>query len=80
LPSHAAPELELSFKLTCTQDPSGFAVPGGTNPVGRTEVGRDMSDAELHALLSFSPSRRATVYRDGGTGSSLGVDRPAAGE
>jgi hypothetical protein len=49
--------LELSFKLIFTQDRSGFAVPGDTNPVGRTEVGRDMSDAELHALLSSSPSR-----------------------
>jgi hypothetical protein len=49
--------LELSFKLIFTQDRSGFAVPGGTNPVGRTEVGRDMSDAELHVLLSSPPSR-----------------------
>jgi Polysaccharide deacetylase len=44
--------LELSFKLVFTQDRSGFAAPGDANPIGRAEVGREMSDAELHALLS----------------------------
>jgi hypothetical protein len=43
--------LELSFELVFTQDRSGFAVPGATNPLGRLEVGRDTSDAELQALL-----------------------------
>jgi peptidoglycan/xylan/chitin deacetylase (PgdA/CDA1 family) len=42
----------LSFDVVFTQDRSGFATPGATNPLGRFEVTPDLSDAELRALLA----------------------------
>jgi hypothetical protein len=41
-----------------TQDRSGFARPGAANPLGRFEITRDVSDEELHALLTSAPHKR----------------------
>jgi hypothetical protein len=49
-----------SFDVVFTQDRSGLASPGAGNaePVGRFEVTREVSEAELHAfLVSARPAR-----------------------
>jgi peptidoglycan/xylan/chitin deacetylase (PgdA/CDA1 family) len=43
--------LQLSFKVVFTQDRSGFARPGASNPVGRIDVTREAAADDLHALL-----------------------------
>ena len=43
--------LLMSFQAVFTQDRSGFAAPGSGNPLGRIEVARDVTEAELHTLL-----------------------------
>ena len=48
----------LSFDVVFTQDRSGFATPGATNPLGRIEVTRDATGEELHALLASRPHQR----------------------
>ena len=48
--------LELSFPLVFTQDGDGFATPGARNPLGRFEITRDTSDAELHEMLASGPA------------------------
>jgi hypothetical protein len=47
-----------SFDVVFTQDRSGFASPGaGTaEPLGRVQITRDVTEAELHGLLV--PARR----------------------
>jgi Polysaccharide deacetylase len=51
-----APELRArlldSFQLIFTQDRTGLASPGAPNPLGRIEITRDVTNAELHALLT----------------------------
>jgi Polysaccharide deacetylase len=44
--------LLLSFKLVFTQDRSGFATPRAANPLGRIEITPDVTEPELHALLT----------------------------
>jgi peptidoglycan/xylan/chitin deacetylase (PgdA/CDA1 family) len=44
--------LELSFPLVFTQDRDGFATPGAGNPLGRFEITRDTTEAELRAMLA----------------------------
>jgi hypothetical protein len=48
--------LELSFPLVFTQDRDGFATPGAPNPLGRFEITRDTTEAELQALLEAGPA------------------------
>jgi peptidoglycan/xylan/chitin deacetylase (PgdA/CDA1 family) len=40
-----------SFEVVFTQDRSGVASPGATNPLGRIEITRDVTEGQLHALL-----------------------------
>jgi peptidoglycan/xylan/chitin deacetylase (PgdA/CDA1 family) len=51
-----APELLarllLSFKLVFTQDRSGVARPGTSNPFGRIDIGKDVTERQLHALIT----------------------------
>jgi peptidoglycan/xylan/chitin deacetylase (PgdA/CDA1 family) len=46
-----------SFELIFTQDRSGLARPGASNPFGRIEVTRDVTGEELHALLTSENHR-----------------------
>lgn len=48
--------LELSFPLVFTQDRDGFATPRARNPLGRFEITRDTTEAELHELLEAGPA------------------------
>ena len=41
----------LSFDVVFTQDRSGFAKPGATNPLGRIEVTPQVTEEQLRALL-----------------------------
>ena len=69
-----------SFELIFTQDRSGLARPGASNPFGRIEVTRDVTGEELHALLTCGitddrrPCPPAHARRD------LGAVRPGGGE
>ena len=51
IPRELLSRLLLSFQVVFTQDRSGFATPGSANPFGRIEITRDVTEAELHALL-----------------------------
>jgi peptidoglycan/xylan/chitin deacetylase (PgdA/CDA1 family) len=51
IPRELLARLLLSFELVFTQDRSGFASPGAANPLGRIEVGPDVTEERLHALL-----------------------------
>jgi hypothetical protein len=42
----------LSFDVVFTQDRSGFARPGATNPLGRIEVTPKVTEQQLHTLLA----------------------------
>jgi hypothetical protein len=55
IPRELLARLEDSFEVVFTQDRSGFARPGAPNPLGRIEVTRDVTEAELHALLTSAP-------------------------
>jgi hypothetical protein len=50
--------LKLSFQLVFTQDRSGLASAGATNPLGRFDVTRDVTDTELHALITSEEDQR----------------------
>ena len=53
IPRELLARLQQSFEVVFTQDRSGFAVlPGALNPLGRIEITRDLSEAQLHALLA----------------------------
>jgi hypothetical protein len=52
IPRELMRRLMLSFEVVFTQDRSGFATPGARNPLGRFDVTRDVSAAELRALLA----------------------------
>jgi peptidoglycan/xylan/chitin deacetylase (PgdA/CDA1 family) len=52
IPPTLLARLERSFEVVFTQDRGGFARPGARNPLGRFEVSRDVTDGELHALLT----------------------------
>jgi peptidoglycan/xylan/chitin deacetylase (PgdA/CDA1 family) len=52
IPRQLLARLLLSFQVVFTQDRSGFASPGSANPLGRIEVARDVTEAELHTLLA----------------------------
>ena len=51
IPRELLARLLISFQLVFTQDRSGFASPGSANPLGRIEITRDVTEAELHTLL-----------------------------
>ena len=51
IPRELLARLLQSFEVVFTQDRSGLASPGATNPLGRIEITRDVSEAQLHALL-----------------------------
>jgi peptidoglycan/xylan/chitin deacetylase (PgdA/CDA1 family) len=51
IPRQLLARLLLSFQVVFTQDRSGFASPRSANPLGRIEVARDLTEAELHTLL-----------------------------
>jgi peptidoglycan/xylan/chitin deacetylase (PgdA/CDA1 family) len=51
IPRELLDRLLLSFQVVFTQDRSGFATPSAPNPLGRFEIARDVTGAELHALL-----------------------------
>ena len=52
IPRQLLARLLLSFRVIFTQDRSGFASPGSRNPLGRIEIARDVTEAELQALLA----------------------------
>jgi peptidoglycan/xylan/chitin deacetylase (PgdA/CDA1 family) len=49
--------LLLSFEVVLTQDRSGFARLGATNPLGRIDVTSDVTEEPLHERLASGPSR-----------------------
>jgi peptidoglycan/xylan/chitin deacetylase (PgdA/CDA1 family) len=51
IPREILARLLQSFDVVFTQDRSGFASPEAPNPLGRIEISRDVTEAELHALL-----------------------------
>jgi peptidoglycan/xylan/chitin deacetylase (PgdA/CDA1 family) len=57
IPRELLARLQQSFEVVFTQDRTGFASPGAANPLGRIEITRDVTEAELHALLSATPPR-----------------------
>ena len=56
IPRELLVRLLQSFEVVFTQDRSGFASPGASDPLGRIEITRDVTGGELHALLT--PARR----------------------
>jgi peptidoglycan/xylan/chitin deacetylase (PgdA/CDA1 family) len=52
IPRELLARLELSFEVVFTQDRGGLARPGARNPLGRFEIGPDVTDEELHALVA----------------------------
>jgi hypothetical protein len=58
IPRELLARIELSFQVVFTQDRSGFARPGATNPIGRFEITRDVADEQLHELLASAPRKR----------------------
>jgi peptidoglycan/xylan/chitin deacetylase (PgdA/CDA1 family) len=52
IPRQLLERLLLSFQVVFTQDRSGFASPGSANPLGRIAITRDVTEAELHTLLT----------------------------
>ena len=52
IPRELLARLLQSFEVVFTQDRSGLASPGAANPVGRIEISRDVTEAELHALVA----------------------------
>ena len=51
IPRELLDRLLQSFEVVFTQDRSGLASLGRANPLGRIEISRDVTEAELHALL-----------------------------
>jgi peptidoglycan/xylan/chitin deacetylase (PgdA/CDA1 family) len=51
IPRALLARLLQSFEVVFTQDRSGVASPGATNPLGRIEITRDVTEGQLHALL-----------------------------
>jgi hypothetical protein len=58
IPRELLDRLLLSFQVVFTQDRSGFATPGAPNPLGRFEIARHATGAELHAPLASRPQQR----------------------
>jgi hypothetical protein len=58
IPRELLARLFDSFEVVFTQDRSGLASPGAgkAEPLGRIEVTRELSEAELHALLASAPA------------------------
>ena len=52
IPRELLARLLQSFDAVFTQDRSGLATPGATNPLGRIEITREVTDEQLHALLA----------------------------
>jgi peptidoglycan/xylan/chitin deacetylase (PgdA/CDA1 family) len=52
IPRQLLERLLLSFQVVFTQDRSGFASPGSANPLGRIAITRDLTEADLHTLLT----------------------------
>ena len=57
IPRQLLARLLQSFEVVFTQDRSGLASPGATNPLGRIEITRHVSEAQLHALLTSARVR-----------------------
>ncbi len=55
IPRELLPRLLLSFAVVFTQDRSGFAKAGASNPIGRIDVTPDVDGARLRALLQPEP-------------------------
>jgi hypothetical protein len=51
LPAAGPRRCRQSFEVVFTQDRSGVASPGATNPLGRIEIPRDVTEGQLQALL-----------------------------
>ena len=80
IPRELLGRLLLSFEVVFTQDRSGFASPGSNNPLGRIEITRDVTEAELHALLEparRAPRGRARRAERGPSSASIAVIRPS---
>jgi Polysaccharide deacetylase len=58
IPGELLARIELSFQVVFTQDRSGLARRGATNPIGRFEITRDVTDEQLHELLASAPRER----------------------
>src|SRR5215207_46286 len=60
IPRELLARLMGSFDVVFTQDRSGFASPraGKAEPYGRIEISREVSEADLHELLSHSAEQR----------------------
>jgi len=58
IPRELLGRLLLSFEVVFTQDRSGFARPGASNPFGRIDVAGDLGETELRALLASEPHKR----------------------
>ena len=57
IPRELLARLLQSFEVVFTQDRSGLASPGATNPLGRIEITRHVSEDQLHALLTSARVR-----------------------
>jgi glycosyltransferase involved in cell wall biosynthesis len=57
IPRELLARLLQSFEVVFTQDRSGFASRGASDPLGRIEITRDITGGELHALLTPGPGR-----------------------
>jgi peptidoglycan/xylan/chitin deacetylase (PgdA/CDA1 family) len=55
IPRELLRRLRQSFEIVFTQDRSRLAFPGASNPLGRIEITRDVSEEELLALLVSRP-------------------------
>jgi hypothetical protein len=55
IPRALLERLLLSFAVVFTQDRSGFAKAGASNPIGRIDVTPDVDAARLRALLAPAP-------------------------
>ena len=51
IPRALLARLLQSFEVVFTQGRSGVASPGATNPLGRIEITRDVTEGQLQALL-----------------------------
>jgi hypothetical protein len=58
IPRELLARLLQSFEVVFTQDRSGLASPGAANPLGRIAITREVTEAELQALLASARSPR----------------------
>jgi peptidoglycan/xylan/chitin deacetylase (PgdA/CDA1 family) len=71
IPRELLARLLDSFEVVFTQDRTGFASPRGTaEPYGRFEIGPELSEEQLHELLSSGQPSQAASRCDAGPGRS----------